>query len=134
MISYVARFNPDGQYTWYGTEQDPKPESGKFIGEVKPSTQYHDLSANRPVDMPPKPSDRHEFDYSIKEWKVNTELAWHYVYIERSRKLMDTDWLVTKAIETGEPMPAGWATYRQALRDITQQSDPMSIVWPVQPT
>ena len=28
---------------------------------------------------------------------------------------------------------AAWAPYRQALRDITEQADPFSVVWPVAP-
>jgi len=28
---------------------------------------------------------------------------------------------------------AAWATYRQALRDITAQKDPLNITWPVKP-
>jgi hypothetical protein len=39
---------------------------------------------------------------------------------ERDRLLAESDWLVTKAAETGVQIPAEWAAYRQALRDLPQ--------------
>ncbi|MGG4054103.1 phage tail assembly chaperone [Delftia tsuruhatensis] len=41
--------------------------------------------------------------------------------------------MTLRAQETGEPMPAPWLAYRQALRDITDQPDPLAIVWPTAP-
>jgi len=53
---------------------------------------------------------------------------------KRDRLLAQTDWVVTRATETSEPVPAEWATYRQALRDVPQQSGfPENIDWPVHP-
>jgi hypothetical protein len=51
---------------------------------------------------------------------------------ERTKKLAETDWTqLTDAPVNG----AAWATYRQALRDVTtQESFPWGIVWPTQPT
>lgn len=37
----------------------------------------------------------------------------------RNRLLADSDWVVARSIETGEPIPQEWKDYRQALRDIT---------------
>ena len=31
--------------------------------------------------------------------------------------------------EKGTNIPAAWKTYRQALRDMTSQSDPQNAVW-----
>lgn len=36
----------------------------------------------------------------------------------RDRFLSESDWVVTKAKETGTNVPTGWKTYRQALRDL----------------
>lgn len=50
---------------------------------------------------------------------------------QRDRLLSESDWVVTKSIETGSPVPAAWKAYRQALRDITQQAGfPREIQWP----
>lgn len=36
---------------------------------------------------------------------------------ERDRLLAESDWVVTRSVETGNPVPAAWVAYRQALRD-----------------
>lgn len=49
----------------------------------------------------------------------------------RGQKLKDSDW--TQVIDAPVDQ-ASWATYRQALRDLTSQKDfPWNIEWPVQP-
>lgn len=56
------------------------------------------------------------------------------VRIERNNRLSETDWVVIKALETNSPLSTEWISYRQALRDITQQSGfPWNIVWPSKP-
>jgi hypothetical protein len=54
----------------------------------------------------------------------------------RENLLTSTDWLVIKAQETGVVMDQGWATYRQALRDITDHVNFPYLAdedWPVKP-
>jgi hypothetical protein len=61
----------------------------------------------------------------------------------RDIKLAETDWVVARATELGQPIPTEWATYRQALRDITLTATPVlndsyyldiqSINWPTKP-
>jgi len=49
---------------------------------------------------------------------------------QRNRLLQDTDWM---ALSDNTMSPA-WASYRQALRDITEQAGfPYSVVWPTKP-
>ena len=49
-------------------------------------------------------------------------------------KLAECDWRVIKAAETATTLDAAWATYRQALRDVTAQSGfPWTITWPDAP-
>lgn len=62
------------------------------------------------------------------------ERQWELVRVERNAKLADTDWWVTKASEAGGSISPEQHAYRQALRDITDQSDPFNIVWPVAPS
>jgi hypothetical protein len=53
---------------------------------------------------------------------------------QRTQLLSDCDWIVTKYTERGEPVPEAWVTYRQALRDITDQEGfPENIEWPEKP-
>ena len=52
----------------------------------------------------------------------------------RDTKLAESDWRVIKAAETATTLDAAWATYRQALRDVTGQSGfPWTITWPESP-
>ena len=52
----------------------------------------------------------------------------------RDDKLKVCDWIVIKNLELNSSVPAAWATYRQALRDIpTQSGFPWTMEWPTQP-
>ena len=54
---------------------------------------------------------------------------------ERDLKLAETDWVVTKASETGVAESDAWKTYRQALRDLpSNTSDPFNPTWPTKPS
>ena len=56
------------------------------------------------------------------------------VRASRDALLAECDWVAIKAFETGTPVSAELATYRQALRDITTQAGfPWTVEWPVQP-
>jgi hypothetical protein len=46
--------------------------------------------------------------------------AWAAFRAERARRLAQTDWIVARAYERGEPVPEAWAVYRQALRDLPE--------------
>ena len=53
---------------------------------------------------------------------------------ERDRLLSESDWVTIRATDTGNPVPTEWQTYRQALRDITEQTGfPENIEWPSKP-
>jgi hypothetical protein len=52
------------------------------------------------------------------------------VRAERGRRLSETDWMAL----SDSTMSAEWATYRQALRDITtQEGFPYAVEWPTKP-
>jgi len=65
---------------------------------------------------------------------IKTQNQWVLVKYQRDKLLSETDWHVTKAVETGQPINQDWANYRQQLRDITDQPDPFNIVWPTPPS
>jgi len=53
----------------------------------------------------------------------------------RDQLLEDTDWIVVKYLDIGDPIPQEWSDYRQALRDITDQAGfPGNVEWPEEPT
>jgi hypothetical protein len=54
--------------------------------------------------------------------------------VQRDALLRASDWVVLRAYERGEPVPAAWASYRQALRDVpSQEGFPDSVNWPEAP-
>ena len=58
------------------------------------------------------------------------------VRTQRDAKLAETDWMVIKSSETGVALATEWATYRQALRDITTHADFPYLTetdWPTKP-
>ena len=50
----------------------------------------------------------------------------------RDIALQKTDWVITRAFEEGNPVPANYVTYRNALRDLpSQEGFPYDYVWPI---
>lgn len=85
------------------------------------------------VDMPLKPSRSHMFNWQTKQWEDPRTLQDH---INETRRLRNTlllacDW--TQLPDVPEATQLIWGTYRQGLRDVTDQPDQMNVVWPVKP-
>jgi hypothetical protein len=54
--------------------------------------------------------------------------------LERNKKLAETDWVVTMHKELGTNIPTAMKTYRQALRDITDDATSLDdVTWPEKP-
>ena len=52
----------------------------------------------------------------------------------RDGLIASCDWMAIKAFEAGTTVGTEWATYRQALRDVSaQEGFPNDITWPTQP-
>jgi hypothetical protein len=69
-----------------------------------------------------------DLDADASAEKVGAQ--WAVIRAERNKLLADCDWT---QLPDASADAATWATYRQELRDITTQSDPFNIVWPVGP-
>jgi hypothetical protein len=50
--------------------------------------------------------------------------AMRHVREIRDKLLKDTDWVVVKYAETGSEIPSNWKSYRQQLRNITNNCSP----------
>lgn len=59
---------------------------------------------------------------------------WTSVRQARNQKLAESDWTQVDDAPLTNLEKAQWASYRQALRDITTQEDPFNIEWPQEPT
>ena len=99
-------------------------------------TQYSEVQKLAKFQIPNYPS---RWDNSSMNWidlrPPEFKLAMQLDINTRQRDslLQQSDWRVVKAADIGVPISQEWKDYRQALRDITLQSDPFSIVWPTPP-
>ena len=81
---------------------------------------------------PEKPTEFHVWDPSTYSWIQDRTLAENAVRLKRARLLAASDW--TQLPDVPLETKAAWATYRQWLRDITDQAGfPFDVVWPVAP-
>lgn len=83
---------------------------------------------------PPQPSPFHDFDWTGRRWLLDVGRAWDAVRAERNRRITASDWVMLPDVQMSEERRAAWTSYRQALRDVTSQPDPLNIAWPVAPT
>jgi hypothetical protein len=58
---------------------------------------------------------------------------WRMIRTERTQMLASTDFTQVADCPITAEKRAEWATYRQALRDITTQADPFNLTWPASP-
>jgi len=70
------------------------------------------------------------WDWDIMDWVDTRTLIekWNTIRQERDQLLSKCDW--TQLPDTSLVNKQAWITYRQALRDITLQPDPLNITWP----
>ena len=91
---------------------------------------------NIAIKIPEKPSEFHEFNFVTKQW-VNTktlEIESQIVKDKRNVLLQQSDWTQITNNPLSSEVQQQWATYRQQLRDITNQSGyPNSVIWPTKP-
>lgn len=65
------------------------------------------------------------------EYRLNSQ--WKSVRNDRNKRLFECDWTQLTDAPLTDEQKAAWQSYRQALRDVTQQTDPFNITWPVKP-
>ena len=104
---------------------------GGLVSDI--SGEMIDIRASPPaiIPIPARPSRAHDFDYASREWVLNIEEAWRIVRRRRGELLSACDW--TQLPDVSYAQRSAWAAYRQLLRDITSQPDPLSIQWPNPP-
>ena len=96
----------------------------KFIIETFGDESSPDYLKNVPVEYLRSKG----FDETlIEEAAIVTQ--WNIVRQRRTQLIAESDWMANSDVT----MKPEWATYRQALRDITNQEDPFNIIWPEKP-
>ncbi len=68
-----------------------------------------------------------------KRYKEHVTINMDDVRFTRNQLIAATDWTQLPDSPLSEEKRAEWATYRQALRDITNTADVNNIVWPEKP-
>ena len=101
------------------------------VTSERPNPYYVPMLKERANRKPGEPRYEHNgwelspnaFDRAIEEARA-----------KRDRLLADSDWVTIRATDMGDPVPTEWQTYRQALRDIPEQTGfPEEIEWPQEP-
>ena len=70
-------------------------------------------------------------DATQSEIDLRISDKWEEIRTQRNELLQECDW--TQLSDIPQTTKDLWSTYRQQLRDITSQSNPYFIVWPVKP-
>ena len=73
-------------------------------------------------------------DYDTRTTAEKTAAEWNFVRTQRTKLLKASDWTQNADSPLTDSKKAEWVTYRQALRDISKQSDPFNITWPTEPS
>ena len=78
--------------------------------------------------------DGDEYVFIVDPAKVTqkTQAQWASVRAQQKQKLYESDWTCS-VTDYEVPDRELWVAYRAQLRDVTKQSDPFAIEWPVAP-
>jgi hypothetical protein len=136
MIDFYA-YLPSGEIVMTGAcqpadlEYQRHPGGAIAQGHAVLGAQYRSDSGGV-VNIPPKPGEFFVFDYGTKSWVQSESLAENEVRAKREVLLQQSDW--TQLPDVPLETKTEWATYRQELRDITDQPGyPFNVVWPTPP-
>jgi hypothetical protein len=101
-------------------------------GSIDDSAYY--IENNLPVEIPAQPSQYSVFDFVTKQWVLDQNMAVVDVSKNRQRLLYATDWTQIPNGPLTTAQQQAWASYRQELRDIPEQSGyPLNVIWPTPP-
>lgn len=66
--------------------------------------------------------------------QASDDVTWTQLRAIRDNKLRNSDKIVVQVLEQGGAISEQWKNYRQALRDLPQNTeDPRAISWPQEP-
>ena len=78
-------------------------------------------------------------EYQLKRLKTEDEIqneiksGWSRIRLQRNELLKRCDWTQLPDSPLNSQKKTEWQIYRQHLRDITDQENPFSISWPINP-
>lgn len=121
-------FNSAGIFDLYGLHE--KLTAANIAGYSGVSVDYGDLFVELPLvdDLDADTVARIEALVRSHSGKK----SWDLCRKKRAVLFADVDWRIQRAEDNGQDTTEMRA-YRQALRDVTNQSDPDNVTWPVAP-
>jgi hypothetical protein len=93
------------------------------------------ITNNKPQPRPPSPPINNAADIEqIVQPLPPASATWDQIRATRNSLLADCDWTQLPDVNLSTELKGSWASYRQQLRDITEQfDDPGEVVWPTPP-
>lgn len=129
---------PDTSFSWPFVPEDFEPLG---FGIYDFSNQPELGTFEKAVEIAPV---KDEYGRWIQAWAVEPmtdeerqnriQQEWANVRGYRFMLMMQSDWTQIPNNPLSDEKRAEWAVYRQALRDITNQTDPFNIDWPTRPS
>jgi len=112
---------------WYGDHGEV--EYNDHNEEITDFSEFDAIVADRQVEINRRDEEEIQKALDNEPSEEEKDLS------QRDALLEDTDWIVIKYLDIGDPVPQEWSDYRQALRDITEQAGfPGNVDWPEEPT
>lgn len=116
------------------------PNSLEIPNALEHLNWYKD-AANNLIELPPQPEPFYTWNgYSWEDMRTDIEKnnyrheLINSIRSKRDELLTKSDGYVMKLRDFGEPVPAEWIVYRQALRDLPNQPGvPYDVIWPEKP-
>jgi hypothetical protein len=121
--------------TWLGFSADTTDQQINDMGYIAVTEPAGEQPANTTLVV-----DKNQSNEYTASWMANadyqqlldTRAAAGFARVRRNNLLQETDW--TQGKDVPDAVSSQWTTYRQALRDITNQSGfPSTINWPQKP-
>lgn len=104
---------PDNQF-------DAQAQGNDIVEGIYPDDKYYWDNGFKAI--PQKPDGFYEFNYSTKTWVLNSAQIISNNRTKRNNLLLSSDWTQLPDVALTVAKKQEWATYRQALRDMTEQA------------
>ena len=132
----LQKLRDDNPYTSFPSEMTESLMNEFNIHEVRQTPMPNDYTKNISEGTPILVEGVYyqnweETNANDSEINVRINLKWEEIRQIRNELLQECDW--TQLGDIANETKTAWQSYRQELRDVTTQSNPFSIVWPVKP-
>lgn len=139
IISYpysLQKLREDNPHTSFPSEMTESIMNEWNIHEVRQTPKPNDYTKNISEENPILVEGVYyqnwvQTNASQSEIDLRISDKWDDVREQRNILLQECDW--TQLADIPQETKELWSVYRQQLRDITTQSNPFSITWPVKP-